>query len=436
MHRRAEYIMLGLLLLGICSSTLFGQTEVRTIHLKDGSTIQGRIVAQDDSTLVVETDYGTLEIERRNIVRQEPTGRLLTKPTRLETETIHLQDGTTIKGEIVAENDSTMTVKTEYGTLEIRRINVLREEKGKQPPLKGGKQELQTVYLRDGTTITGVVVFEDDDSLKVKTSDGIKSIPQSIVSRLSGRKQQAVKPGLPAKPASPKRAKPQTAPSTATVRSQNHLLGEHPPFFSVAACGGLSFSMTKEAMKDYPETKFKNGAAFNASGLYHFAPSMSNAGFHLGVSMGHHSMELTEQGQSFGTLNLTPLTVLVGFGRYEFGGGESYFKGDLGLGVAFTNFDNGPFIANWERSYNARIKVETHNSFVFSLGGEVGLYLANSVSLFAGGQMLLQNVGSNWQLSAYNQTVPIGDFGDFYASSIQLLIGIRYWGFAEQGTSK
>jgi hypothetical protein len=71
MSKPTEYIVFGLLLLGISSSTTFGQTDVKTLHLKDGSTIQGRIVAQDDSTLVVETQYGTLEIQRTSILNQE-----------------------------------------------------------------------------------------------------------------------------------------------------------------------------------------------------------------------------------------------------------------------------------------------------------------------------------------------------------------------------
>jgi hypothetical protein len=83
MRGRAEYIIIGLLLLGISSATTFGQTEVKTFYLKDGSTIQGKIIAQDDSTLVVETPYGTLEIQRTNILNQQSGEHTLGKSTSL-----------------------------------------------------------------------------------------------------------------------------------------------------------------------------------------------------------------------------------------------------------------------------------------------------------------------------------------------------------------
>jgi hypothetical protein len=83
MDKRVEYITLGLLLLGIWSSTIFAQTEVKVLHLRDGSTIQGKIVAQDDSTLVLETSYGTLEIQRTNILNQEPSMQTPGKPITL-----------------------------------------------------------------------------------------------------------------------------------------------------------------------------------------------------------------------------------------------------------------------------------------------------------------------------------------------------------------
>lgn len=76
--------MIGLLLLGISSATTFGQTEIKTFCLKDGGTIQGRIVAQDDSTLVVETQYGTLEIQRATILNQQSSRQTPEESTSLD----------------------------------------------------------------------------------------------------------------------------------------------------------------------------------------------------------------------------------------------------------------------------------------------------------------------------------------------------------------
>jgi RNase P/RNase MRP subunit p29 len=134
MHKPAEYIVLGVLLLGICSGTTFGQTEVKTIHLRDGTIIQGRILAQDDSTLVVETKYGTLDIQKRNVLSQESSIQTPGKSTAPGTETIHLKDGTIIRGIIVSEGTDSLTVDTMYGSIKIPKSTI---EQPSSEPLRG-----------------------------------------------------------------------------------------------------------------------------------------------------------------------------------------------------------------------------------------------------------------------------------------------------------
>jgi opacity protein-like surface antigen len=102
------------------------QTDIKTIYLKDGTTIQGKIVAQDDSTLVLETQYGTLEIRKANILRQELAKQLLPKPKALETQIICLKDGTTVTGFVTFESADSLSVETGYGTMKIPRSSVKR----------------------------------------------------------------------------------------------------------------------------------------------------------------------------------------------------------------------------------------------------------------------------------------------------------------------
>ncbi|TAK65192.1 MAG: hypothetical protein EPO24_02780 [Bacteroidetes bacterium] len=216
---------------------------------------------------------------------------------------------------------------------------------------------------------------------------------------------------------------------TLTVHAQGQVVSNN--FFSLGVSGGFSLMAAEHAIKDYTQTKFETGATYCFTPAYHFAPSLSSIAFHIGGYVGHHSMELTEAGQSFGTLNITPVMIFLGFGRYEFGNSEAYLRMDLGFGQAFTSFDNGAFIRSIEREYGVTVNVNTDNSFVLDLHGEVGIFLSNSISLFGQGQLLLQNVGNHWTMSGNNQTAPMPDFGDFQASSMQLLIGLRYWGFDE-----
>lgn len=52
------------------------QNEPQPFYLQDGTIIQGKIIAQDDSMLVVETKYGILKIRKERIVKQEEIEQL------------------------------------------------------------------------------------------------------------------------------------------------------------------------------------------------------------------------------------------------------------------------------------------------------------------------------------------------------------------------
>lgn len=61
---------LGLLaLLVLCTAAAAQSLQV--IYLKDGSTIRGSVVDQDANTLLVETEYGKLEVPKANVLRIE-----------------------------------------------------------------------------------------------------------------------------------------------------------------------------------------------------------------------------------------------------------------------------------------------------------------------------------------------------------------------------
>ncbi len=60
----------SLLTLLILSTAALAQ-EVQVIYLKDGSTIRGNVVHQDATMLLVETDYGKLEVPKANVLRVE-----------------------------------------------------------------------------------------------------------------------------------------------------------------------------------------------------------------------------------------------------------------------------------------------------------------------------------------------------------------------------
>lgn len=93
------------------------------------------------------------------------------------TNLFYLKDGTIITGKIIAQDDSTLVLETEYGTMEIRKMDVVKQEEA----LKLEEKNIQTIRLRDGTTIKGIVIFENEDSLEVETLHGVVKIPKSSI---------------------------------------------------------------------------------------------------------------------------------------------------------------------------------------------------------------------------------------------------------------
>jgi len=205
-------------------------------------------------------------------------------------------------------------------------------------------------------------------------------------------------------------------------------------FYSLGVTGGMAFMGADKAFNDYQDTKFKSGAAFSFSPLYHFAPSALDVSFHFGAYVGHHSMELTEQSASFGTLNSTEIMVVFGLGKYAFEPGTGFLKADLGLGTAITSFDNGSYLNDVDAANGVKTNVSTDNAFALALSGEGGIFLTKSVSLSGQLLMLVENVGNRWTMTGNGETVPIKDFGDMLASSIQVQLSFRYWGFQEEVT--
>jgi opacity protein-like surface antigen len=176
-----------------------------------------------------------------------------------EIKTVYLKDGTTIQGKIVAQDDSTLVLETQYGTLEIRRTSILREELAKQLPAKPKPKEAQTVYLKDGTTVKGVITFESADSLTVETGYGSMKIPRSSVIRIGSK-------------LSPKSERP------SPVEPERNAPVLHTPVGEKKTClyfsGGLSFPSKPKEFTDYWNMGFNVGGGFG----FDLTPSLSILG--------------------------------------------------------------------------------------------------------------------------------------------------------------
>ena len=146
MSTNLVHMLLASLFIGFSVTSAIGQTEMRTLYLKDGGAVKGRIVAQDDSTVVFETQYGTLEIRRGNILRMEVFRELSPSPDAREPQTVYLKDGAAIRGILTYESQDTVTVETSYGRMNIPRATIQRIG---TRPLPSAERELEAERRAD-----------------------------------------------------------------------------------------------------------------------------------------------------------------------------------------------------------------------------------------------------------------------------------------------
>lgn len=128
MNRLFKNVLFALFFVGCLSISAYGQNEREIIYLKDGSTILGNVIAQDDSTLVVETAYGILEIRKVRVVKRESAKEEAQGSPPKEMQTLRLKDGTIVKGVVHTESQDSITIETSYGIMKIPRSNIINHQ--------------------------------------------------------------------------------------------------------------------------------------------------------------------------------------------------------------------------------------------------------------------------------------------------------------------
>lgn len=193
---------------------------------------------------------------------------------------------------------------------------------------------------------------------------------------------------------------------------------------NLGAFGGLGGSMTSEGIAGFSETKFQRrtnvyGAAVN----YRFRNSLS-----LGVRAEQVRLKLEETGSELGTLKMTPLMVTFGAQGRPSGRGFTG-HGQLGVGIVLSKFENGPWIKELESSYGnlVNVQVTTKNAVMGEVGGGLDYFLSRYVSLTTDFRLVFGNIGTAWNVTGGDVSLPVSGADKFYASTWQTLGGIRIW---------
>ncbi len=87
---------------------------------------------------------------------------------RAAESTIHLKDGSAIKGVIVSEGKSSVVVKLRFGSITYARSDIKSIKRGKEPSgaaVAGAAGWRDIIILKDGDEHRGLIVSEDDDAV-------------------------------------------------------------------------------------------------------------------------------------------------------------------------------------------------------------------------------------------------------------------------------
>lgn len=106
-----------LVIMVVLFSAVFCFSDV--IYLKDGSKVVGKILSQDENSILVSTTLGEIKIGRENIQRIEHDNPKYS---------ITMKDGSILVGEIITQTEKEIFFRTLAGELTIPKVNIEKTE--------------------------------------------------------------------------------------------------------------------------------------------------------------------------------------------------------------------------------------------------------------------------------------------------------------------
>ena len=128
-------------LLIIIVSSLFSQDQ--QFKLKDGTVIVGTVQEDTDATYTIKTKYGSVTVNKNELVQVEYE--------------VKLNSGETFRGTKLSETDEIIQLKTKVGTLNIIKSDILDIIESGQVTQAGGKKESSTAKYRRPYSLADVL---------------------------------------------------------------------------------------------------------------------------------------------------------------------------------------------------------------------------------------------------------------------------------------
>ena len=131
---------------------------------------------------------------------------------------------------------------------------------------------------------------------------------------------------------------------------------------------------------------------------------------------------LVEGSAKFGTLEMTPIILMLGYQSLPVQQKGVAFHASIGGGIASSEFEEGKFIKDLEASSGENIDISQDDAFMFELGAGLDYFFTKNIALLLDFRWLIGTIDSDWDFGAggtENYT--------FNVSNIQLVGGVRLW---------
>lgn len=125
--------------------------------------------------------------------------------TGLRGETIYLNDGSEIVGQITGQDRESITVQTRHTSLRILKQNVKRiayKSRGSEKVIVQPQQEWANIYLFNGQRISGFIVYRDETMLRIAVNDQVIDLNKRDISAIDYNKEGKAFTGPAPQPAS------------------------------------------------------------------------------------------------------------------------------------------------------------------------------------------------------------------------------------------
>jgi len=102
--------------------------------------------------------------------------------------TIHLKDGSVIKGEIVSESDDAVVVRLRFGSIKYKRAEIESVERGREvssADAAGAAEWRDVLLLKSGDEHRGLIVSEDDDAIAFDLVMSGASVSKTLTMRIT-----------------------------------------------------------------------------------------------------------------------------------------------------------------------------------------------------------------------------------------------------------